>query len=95
MGAADGLHTAGNDGRLTVMITNPLLEEIWAVKDRLAAEAGNDIHVFCGQLRAWESSHLPKGRVLRTLGEIRARFARQVAPETLALREEPPAGGNS
>ena len=48
------------------MITNPLLEEIWAVKDRLAAEAGNDIHVFCEQLRAWESSHLPKGRVLRT-----------------------------
>lgn len=77
------------------MITNPLLEEIWAVKDRLAAEAGNDIHVFCEQLRVWESSHLPKGRVLRTPGEIRARFARQSAPETLALREEPPAGGNS
>ena len=55
------------------MITNPLLEEIWAVKDRLAAEAGNDIHVFCEQLRAWESSHLPKGRVLRTPEEIRAR----------------------
>jgi hypothetical protein len=49
------------------MITNPLLEEIWAVKDRLAAEAGNDVHVFCEQLRAWESSHLPKGRVLRPL----------------------------
>jgi hypothetical protein len=77
------------------MITNPLLEEIWAVKDRLAAEAGNDIHVFCEQLRAWESSHLPKGRVLRTPEEIRVRFARQSAPETLALREAPPAGGNS
>ncbi|MEI7935584.1 MAG: hypothetical protein WCK27_02735 [Verrucomicrobiota bacterium] len=74
------------------MITNPLLEEIWAVKDRLAAEAGNDIHVFCEQLRAWESSHLPKGRVLRTPGEIRARLAQQ---ESLALREGPPAGGNS
>ena len=59
------------------MITNPLLEEIWAVKDRLAAEAGNDIHVFCEQLRAWESSHLPKGRVLRTPQEIRALRARQ------------------
>ena len=77
------------------MITNPLLEEIWAVKDRLAAEAGNDIHVFCEQLRAWESSHLPKGRVLRTPQEIRALRVRQAAPETLALREEPPAGGNS
>src|ERR1017187_8831892 len=54
------------------MITNPLLEEIWAVKDRLAVEAGNDIHVFCEQLRAWESSHLPKGRVLRTPEEIPA-----------------------
>lgn len=77
------------------MITNPLLEEIWAVKDRLAAEAGNDIHVFCDQLRAWESSHLPKGRVLRTPQEIRSLLARQEEPETLALREEPPACGNS
>ena len=77
------------------MITNPLLEAIWAVKDRLDAEAGGDIHVFCVQLRAWESSHLPKGRVLRTPQEIRVRFGRQAAPETLALREEPPAGGNS
>ena len=92
MGAADGLHSAGNDGRLTVVITNPLLEEIWAVKDRLAAEAGNDIHVFCEQLRAWESSHLPKGRVLRTPQEFRARLAHQ---EALALREKPPACGNS
>jgi hypothetical protein len=72
------------------MITNPLLEEIWAVKDRLAAEAGNDIHVFCEQLRAWESSHLPKGRVLRTPQEIRALRARQEAPESLVLREKPP-----
>lgn len=77
------------------MITNPLLEEIWAVKDRLAAEAGNDVHVFCEQFRAWESSHLPKGRVLRTPQEIRALLARQEEPETLALREEPPACGNS
>jgi hypothetical protein len=77
------------------MMTNPLLEEIWAIKDRLAAEAGNDIHLFCEQLRSWESSHLPKGRVLRTPSEIRARFARQATPETLTLREEPPAGGNS
>ena len=77
------------------MITNPLLEEIWAVKDRLAAEAGNDIHVFCDQLRAWESSHLTKGRVLRPPQEIRALLARQEEPETLALREEPPACGNS
>ena len=35
------------------MITNPLLEEIWAVKDRLNAESGGDIHVFCQQLRDW------------------------------------------
>jgi hypothetical protein len=79
---------SGNRG--SVKGDSYLLEEIWAVKDRLAAEAGNDIHVFCEQLRAWESSHLPKGRVLRTPQEIRARLARQEEPETLALREEPP-----
>ncbi len=63
------------------MITNPLLEELWAIKDRLDAEAGGDIHVFCEQLRAWESSHLPKGRVPRTPGKstpgLRARQHRK------------------
>ena len=71
------------------MITNPLLEEIWAVKDRLAAEAGNDIHVFCEQLRAWESSHLPKGRVLRTPQEIRARLAQSGLQRTGIHAQEP------
>ena len=72
------------------MKANPLLKEIWAIKYRLDAEVGGDIHVFCEQLRAWESSHLPKGRVLRTPQEIRALRARQDAPESLLLREKPP-----
>ena len=46
------------------MITNPLLEEIWAVKDRLNAESGGDIHVFCQQLRDWSAKNLPRNMVV-------------------------------
>lgn len=74
------------------MITNPLLEEIWAIKDRLAAEAGNDIHVFCEQLRAWEEAHLSKDRHLHTPQEVRALLARKLEP--LAVHEDPPQFGN-
>jgi hypothetical protein len=74
------------------MITNPLLEEIWAIKDRLAAEAGNDIHVFCEQLRAWEAAHLSKDRPLHSPQELRAFLARKQEP--LAVHEDPPQFGN-
>ncbi len=74
------------------MITNPLLKEIWDIKDRLAAEAGNDIHVFCEQLRTWEAAHLSKDRRLHTPQEFRAHLARKQEP--LAVHEDPPQFGN-
>lgn len=72
---------------------NPLLEEIWAIKDQLAAEAGGDIHVFCEQLHAWSAVHLPKGKVLHDPKEIRALLAKEEEAESPVLREEPPEYG--
>jgi len=73
------------------VITNPLLEEIWAIKDRLDAESGGDIHVFCEQLHAWTAEHLPEGVVLHDPEEIRSRLA----GEAPLLREKPPEYGET
>jgi len=35
------------------MTPNPILEEIWRIKEQLAAEAGNDFDVFFDQLLDW------------------------------------------
>ena len=75
------------------MITNPLLEEIWAIKDRLDAESGGDIHVFCQQLRDWSAKNLPERMVVCDPAELRALRAKQEAEESLVLREEPPEYG--
>lgn len=72
------------------MITNPLLEEIWAIKDRLDAESGGDIHVFCQQLRDWSAKNLPERMVICDPAELRALLAKKEAEESLVMREEPP-----
>lgn len=71
------------------MTTNPLLEEIWATKERLDAEAGGDIHVFCEQLRAWSAAHPQPGIRVRTAVELKAWLAHPEQEENLVLREDP------
>lgn len=75
------------------MNTNPLLEEIWAIKHRLDAESGGDIHVFCQQLRDWSAKNLSERTVICDPAELRALLAKQEAEESLVLREEPPEYG--
>jgi len=75
------------------MITNPLLEEIWAVKDRLSAEAGEDIHVFCQQLRDWSAKNLPRNMVVCDPSQLRALLAKQEEEVSLVLREDSPEYG--
>jgi hypothetical protein len=72
------------------MITNPLLEEIWSVKDRLNAESGGDIHVFCQQLREWSAKNLPRNMAVCDPAELRALLAKEDLEDSLILREEPP-----
>lgn len=76
------------------MKSNPILEETWRVKDRLAAEAGHDVDRFFDNLQQWIAEHPPTGPVLRDAGELRRFFAEQererTVPTAPALNEEPP-----
>ena len=72
------------------MKANPILEEVWRVKDQLAAEAGYDVDRFFAQLRAWSVAHPHDGPVVRNAQELTRLAAEGSA---LALGDKPPAKG--
>ena len=69
------------------MKATPTLEEVWRIKDQLAAEAGYDVNRFFAQLRAWSEAHPHTGPVVRNAKELR-RLA--TAESALALKDKPP-----
>ena len=75
------------------MKANPILEELWKIKDDLAREAGYDTHRFFENLRKWEAEHPHNGPVVRNAEELRQLVAekeRQRAEESaLALNDKP------
>jgi hypothetical protein len=75
------------------MKTNPILEELWKVKDDLAREAGYDTRRFLENLRQWEAEHQHSGPVIRSAEELRQLVAekeRQRAQESsLVLNDKP------
>jgi hypothetical protein len=76
------------------MKSNPILEDLWRIKDELAREAGYDIDRFCENLRRWEAEHPHPGLVVHTAEELRQLVAeeerkRAEAP-AMALKERPP-----
>jgi hypothetical protein len=73
------------------MKTNPILEEVWRIKDRLAAEAGYDVDRFFAQLHEWEAAHPHLGPVVRTAEELRERVKER--GDLAALREQSPPHG--
>lgn len=73
--------------------SNPLLEEIWAIKDQLSAEAGGDIHVFFEQFRAWSAANPHPGLVVNDVSELRALLAKREEQEPLFVQEMPPKYG--
>ncbi len=72
------------------MKTNPLLEELWQVKDELAREAGYDIDRIFAELRATEARQ--PGQLIRSAEELRRYLADQEhkheAASPVALKEE-------
>ena len=76
------------------MKPDPILEELWAVKDKLAREAGYDIDRFVENLLQWEKVHPQSGPVIRNADELRQFVAeeerRRAAASALALNEDPP-----
>ncbi len=76
------------------MKSNPILEEVWRIKDQLAAEAGYDIDRFFENLRKWEAEHPHAGRVVNSTEELQQLIAekeRQRAEESaMTLNDKPP-----
>ena len=72
------------------MKTNPLLEELWQVKDDLAREAGYDLDRIFAELRAAEAGQ--PGLLIRSADELRRYVAdeerQHETASTLALKEE-------
>jgi hypothetical protein len=76
------------------MKPNPILEELWKIKDQLAAEAGYNVDRFLENLRRWEAEHPQSGRVIHSAEDLRALVSeeerRRTEASALALKEEPP-----
>jgi hypothetical protein len=76
------------------MKPDPILEEVWRVKDELAREAGYDLHRMCENLRRWEAEHPHPGPVVRSAEELRQLVAeeerKRSAASGLILKDKPP-----
>jgi hypothetical protein len=74
------------------MKTNPILEEVWRVKEQLAAEAGYDVDRFFDNLRKWSAEHPHPGPVVRNAEELRQLVAekerQRAGQSSLALNDK-------
>ena len=81
------------------MKPDPILEELWKIKDELAREAGYDTHRFFENLRQWEAEHPHDGPVVSSAEELRHLVAEKererAESSSLALKEEPPRGAHA
>ena len=78
------------------MKPNPILEEVWRIKDELAREANYDIHQLCENTRRWMAEHPHHGPLVRNAAELRQLLEareRELAGN-LALCDEPPKPAN-
>lgn len=76
-------------------MTNPILEELWKVKDKLAAEAGYDVDRFIDGLRRWEAEHPFCGKVVEGPEDLRrlvAEYERQRSEASAPMLKDRPAG---
>jgi hypothetical protein len=81
------------------MKPNPIVEEVWRIKDELAREASYDLHRMCENLRRWEAEHPPPEGVIRSAEELRKWFVEEENKRNknpaLTLKEQPPPQKNS
>jgi hypothetical protein len=79
------------------MKANPILEEVWRIKDELAREAGYDIHRLCENTRKWAAAHPHAGPVVGSAQELRQLVSeeerKRAEASALALKEQPPQPG--
>jgi hypothetical protein len=76
------------------MKTNPILDELWKIKDDLAREAGYDTHRFFENLRKWAAEHPHPGRTVHSAEELQQLIAEQerqrAAEPAMVLNDKPP-----
>lgn len=53
------------------MKADPILEEVWRVKEELAREAGYDVRRLCENTRCWAAQHPPSGTIIHNAEELR------------------------
>jgi hypothetical protein len=74
------------------MKVDPILEEVWQIKNQLAAEAGYDVDRFFENLRKWKAEHSHTGPVVRNAEELRQLVAekerRRAAESVMALNDK-------
>ncbi len=63
------------------MKTEPMLQELEAVKEQLAAEAGGDTRRFLDQMEAWLVEHPHAGPVVNSPEELQTRLRAREATE--------------
>ena len=71
------------------MKTEPILQELEAVKAQLAAAAYGDARRFLDQMDAWLAEHPHAGPVVNSSAELQARLRTREAVEPLRPRGEP------
>jgi hypothetical protein len=76
------------------MKSNPILEEVWRIKDELAREANYDIRRLCENTRRWAAEHPHNGPVVHSAEELRQLLAAKERERgeqpTFALNERLP-----
>jgi len=76
------------------MKPDSILEDLGAVKDKLAREAGYNVDRFVRNLRQWEKEHPQTGRAVHNAEDLRHFVAeeedKQAAASALILKEAPP-----
>ncbi len=75
------------------MKANPILEELWKIKDDLAREAGHDTHRFFDNLRNWAAENPHPGPMARSAEELRRLAAekegQRAAEPAMVLHDKP------
>jgi hypothetical protein len=75
------------------MKPNPILEEVWRIKEELAREAGYDIDRYCEQLRAWTATHPhpgPRARNVEEKQRLMAEMEQKHAQEAALVLNDAP-----
>src|ERR1035438_2144345 len=71
------------------MKAEPILQELEAAKERLAAQADGDTQRFLEQMDIWLAEHPHAGPVVNSLEELQARIQAREATEPAPLPSEP------